>query len=167
MKYIFFLTIFLLIGCNSCSINKNQKQKAQKKEDVSGLTIKPLHGFENDTIKYLFTNVIQQKKFFVDKKLLFLIDNLEIPVENYLIGSNFNQPDSIPSITLLFTNMNSFFVNKKEKKYILLNIEWVKPVDKKSSVDLMNKTKGRWTDEAYNFYKDRLVKDITTVEQKP
>ncbi|GEM_PF-3530404 len=166
MRISIYILIILLLGCNSCFLNKKVKQKEvdqvktgkQNVSDSQHISIRSLASFKNDTIAYLRTNIYQQKKFFIGKKLEVLLDSLEIDVQNYFINDNPNKPDLFEDILILHSSAKDLLKNHGKEK--LIQIFWSKPVDADSTYSLIKKTKGVWTNEAYAFYKDRIIKDI-------
>jgi len=124
-----------------------------------------LKTFNYDTVKYLNENLLKNKQSFMGKELSVLINNLEIPVKNYFIGEKFDQPKSVPEITLIFTEIEKLLKDKQREKHKLVTIVWQQPIVKDSTFQLLKATKGVWSKEAYEFYKRRLIKDIIMAER--
>ena len=168
MKILIYILPTLLLGCSGCFLNKKVKQKNVdqvkiEKQNIpvsQHISMRSLASFENDTIAYLQTNIYQQKQFFIGKKLEVLLDSLQLDVQNYLINNNPNKPDLFEDILLLHSSIKSLLKNHEKEKQKIIQIFWSKPVDADSTYSLIKKTKGVWTNEAYAFYKDRIIRDI-------
>lgn len=141
-----------------------QQRTTASKVD-STIIISGLKSFDNDTVQYLNENFKKQKQFFVHKELTVLVDSLGIPIKSYLIGEKFNQPDSVSEITLVFTDMSRLILDRQHEKYKLMKIIWQRSISLDSTLKVLNRTKGIWDKEAYEFYKNCIIKDIIMVEK--
>lgn len=152
------------MGCGSCSGKKNVNQTFEnlvpKFDKKSGY--KNLKGFKNDSLGYLRENFIANKQYYTKKKLGVLLNNLELPIENYYVSLS-NDPTLSDGIMIVFDDKKAFLSNKKMGKYVLLNISWETLLDEKIVFDLVRSSKTKWTNEVNDFYKDKVVKDINMV----
>lgn len=166
MKIISLILISILIfGFSNCLIKKETHSK--KNDSISNNYYTPLNKFQSDSSKYLYDNFIKNKKYYIDRKLELVLNNLELPVQNYLVSLSNNNLNESNAITLILTDEKVFFSNKEKKKYILLNITWKIPINGKQAFDLLEKSKTQWNNSAKEFYKNNIVKDINMVNYNP
>lgn len=164
------ITIILCVlfySCSSCFTQKNNEviTTKQASKNPDSIVMVDLAAFDYDTAQYLNENLIKNKQLFVNRELSVLIGKLEIPVKSYFIGEKFNQPKFVPEMTLVFTDFGKLLNDKRQEKYKLVTIIWQDPISKDSTFELLLKTKGVWSEQAYEFYKNHLIKDIRMVER--
>lgn len=159
------LTAVLLMGCGHCLNRKNlPKTKNSVYKFDKNYFYKNLRYFGNDTLSYLRENFVNNKDYYLQKKLKVLLKDLELPVQNHLVSLSGNNTSFSDGITLILTDEKTFYSNKKKGKYILLNISWDSFVDSKSALELLDSNKMRWNDKVKDFYINRIVKDVNMVK---
>ncbi len=158
MKIFFPTLLMLLLGCKSVKTtdsvfnNTTTIPKYQKLRTFKGTT--------NDTLAYMRTSIINRKSKYIGKELNVLLNDLELPINNYRIGTSHLRGIS-PSISFKFYPDNVVEL-KKQAKFdpVILNILWETPLPKDTVIPLLLKTGGFWTNEEKKYYGKQKVKDI-------
>lgn len=147
----------LLSGCGSMKIKteKDVVSKYQKLEKFKSTG--------NDTLAYVKNSIIDRKAKYIGKELNILLKDLELPINNYLIGLS-NKRGISPDITIQFYD-RSEIDSKRAKKInpVILTIIWETPVDLNIADSMMLKHKGVWTKEEQEYFGKQKVKDIVLV----
>ena len=151
----------LLLGCksvktiptDSVSINTTTVPKYQKLSSFKGTT--------NDTLAYMRTSIIDRKSEYIGKELNILLNDLELPINYYLIGSS-NLRGISPSLTLYFYPKNVVDIKRHNRiDPVIFTIVWETPLPNKEELFTMKfKNKNIWTNEEQEYYGKQKVKDI-------
>ncbi|MFH6991781.1 hypothetical protein [Flavobacterium sp. FlaQc-48] len=164
MKLYISILLILLLGCKSITTtNGSPKETASVPKYRKLKTVK---GTTNDTLAYVRTSIIDRKSEYIGKELKFLLNDLELPINNYLIGSSHIRGIS-PDIGLQFYPKN--VVNLKIENRtdpVILNIIWETPVPKDVVLPMVIKNKGIWTNDEKEYYGKQIVKDILLTDYK-
>ncbi|MBD0726714.1 hypothetical protein B6A10_16205 [Flavobacterium sp. L1I52] len=162
-KYIPIL-LLLLLSCKSITTTKSVS-----KETTTVPKYQKLNTFKNttnDTLAYVRTSIINRKSEYIGKELNVLLNDLELPIKRYLIGSSHTRGIS-PDITFEFYPDN--VINLKEKNRIdpvILNIVWKTPLPKDIVLPMKIKNKNLWTNEEQEYYGKQIIKDIVLTNYK-
>ncbi len=151
----------LLLGCksvqmtptDSVSNNTSSVPKYQKLSTFKGTT--------NDTLAYVRTSIINRKSEYIGKELNILLNDLELPINYYLIGSS-NLKGISPSLTLYFYPKNVVNIKRHNKiDPVIFTIVWETPLSNKEELFTMKfKNQNIWTTEEQEYYGKQKVKDI-------
>ena len=156
----------LLLGCksvkttitNSISKETTTVPKYQKLNTFKGTT--------NDTLAYVRTSIIDRKSKYIGKELNVLLNDLELPINNYTIGGS-NLRGISPSLSLKFYPKNVLELKRQAKiDPVILVIIWETPLSKDDILPILLKSKGVWTNEEQEYYGKQKVKDIGLVDYK-
>ncbi|MBD0726713.1 hypothetical protein B6A10_16200 [Flavobacterium sp. L1I52] len=158
--------ITLLLGCKSVttrnSISSNTKTVPKYKK------LNTFKGTTNDTLAYMRTSIISRKNKYIGKELNVLLNDLELPINNYAIGtSRAVGKDKSHSISLYFYPNN--VVNLKRENRIdpvILHIYWETPLPKEMVLPILSKSKGIWTNDEKEYYGKQIIKDIGLTDYK-
>ncbi|NRS87716.1 uncharacterized protein YceK [Flavobacterium sp. 7E] len=157
--YIPILISLLLLGCKSVTT----ATKGVPKETTSPLKYRKINTFKgttNDTLAYVRTSIIDRKSEYIGKNLNVLLNDLELPINNYLIGSSQIRGIS-PDIALQFYPKNVLELKRQATiDPVILNIVWETPLPKDEVLPILLKSKGVWTNEEKEYYGKQKVKDI-------
>ena len=154
----------LLLGCknvkttstNSVSNNTTTVPKYQKLNTFKGTT--------NDTLAYVRTSIIDRKSEYIGKELKVLLNDLELPINNYLIGLS-NLRGISTDIRFKFYPKNVVELKKQAKiDPVILVIIWETPLPLDIVDPMVLKSKGVWTNEEQEYYSKQKVKDIGLVD---
>ena len=150
----------LLLGCksvktiptDSVSNNTTTVPKYQKLSTFKGTT--------NDTLAYMRTSIIDRKSKYIGKELKVLLNDLELPINYYLIGSS-NLKGISPSLTLYFYPKNVVNIKRHNKiDPVIFTIVWETPLPKDVVLPMKIKNQNIWTTEEQEYYGKQKVKDI-------
>jgi hypothetical protein len=158
MKIYIPILLMLLLGCKSVTTTNSISKETTTVPKYRKLNT--FKGTTNDTLAYVRTSIIDRKKEYIGKELNLLLNDLELPIKRYLIGSSHLRGIS-PDITFEFYPNN--VVNLKEKNKIdpvILNIVWETPLPKDIVLPMKIKNKNIWTNEEQEYYGKQIVKDI-------
>ncbi len=156
----------LLLGCKSVQTTPTDSVSNNTITESKYRKLNTFKGATNDTLAYMRTSIIDRKSEYIGKELKFLLNDLELPINNYLIGSSHLRGIS-PDIGLQFYPKN--VVNLKIEKRIdpvILNIVWETPLPKDVVLPILLKNKGIWTNEAQEYYGKQIIKDIVLTDYK-
>lgn len=154
----------LLLGCKSVTTTDGIPKETTSIPKYRKLST--FKGTTNDTLNYIRTSIIDRKNQYIGKELKFLLNDLELPINNYLIGSSHIRGIS-PDIGLQFYPSN--IVNLKIEKRIdpvILNIVWETPLPKDEVLPILSKSKGIWTNEEKEYYGKQVIKDVVLTDYK-
>ena len=160
MKIYIPLLLMLLLGCKSVTTTTTNGISKETNTIPKYRKLNTFKGTTNDTLAYVRTSIIDRKSEYIGKELNILLNDLELPINNYLIGSS-NLRGISPDIGLQFYPKN--VVNLKIEKRIdpvILNIVWETPLPKDVVLPILLKSKGVWTNEEQEYYGKQIVKDI-------
>ena len=164
MKIYIPILLMLLLGCKSVTTSNGISKETTTVSRYQKLNT--YKGTTNDTLAYVRTSIIDRKSEYIGKELNILLNDLELPINNYLIGSS-NLRGISPDIGLQFYPKN--VVNLKIEKRIdpvILNIVWETPLPKDVVLPILLKSKGIWTNEAQEYYGKQIIKDIVLTDYK-
>ncbi len=149
----------LLLGCKSVTTTTNTISK----ETTTASKYQKLNTFKgttNDTLAYVRTSIIDRKSEYIGKELKFLLNDLELPINNYLIGSSHLRGIS-PTLSFKFYPKNVVELKRQAKiDPVILVIVWETPLPKDVVLPMIIKNKGIWTNEEQEYYGKQKVKDI-------
>ena len=163
--YIIPLILLLLIGCKSITptTDKVSKEttivaKYQKLNTFKGTT--------NDTLAYMRTSIIDRKSEYIGKELNVLLNDLELPIKRYLIGTS-RKVGISHGITFEFypNNVVNLKINSKIDP-VILNIYWETPLSTDIIFPMKIKNQNIWTNEEKEYYGKQIIKDIGLTDYK-
>ena len=150
----------LLLGCKSV---KTTTTNSISKETTTVTKYQKLNTFKdttNDTLAYMRTSIIDRKSKYIGKELNVLLNDLELPINNYTIGGS-NLRGISPSLSLKFYPKNVLELKRQAKiDPVILVIIWETPLSKDDILPILLKSKGVWTNEEQEYYGKQIVKDI-------
>ncbi len=156
----------LLLGCKSV---KTTTTNSISKETTTVTKYQKLNTFKdttNDTLAYMRTSIIDRKSKYIGKELNVLLNDLELPINNYTIGGS-NLRGISPSLSLKFYPKNVLELKRQAKiDPVILVIIWETPLSKDDILPILLKSKGVWTNEEQEYYGKQKVKDIGLVDYK-
>ena len=156
----------LLLGCknvkttstNSVSNNTTTVPKYQKLNTFKGTT--------NDTLAYVRTSIIDRKSEYIGKELNVLLNDLELPINNYLIGTS-NLRGISPSSTFYFYPRNVVDIKRYNRiDPVILTIVWETSLPLDIVLPMKIKNQNIWTDEEQEYYGKQIIKDIVLTDYK-
>lgn len=155
MKKILFIILAVFIACKS-------RKEIIPIETLKNPNYKALKEFDRDTLRYLNTNFVAHKDFYIGKKLQVLLDDLELPINYYHFTSSIHEKNLSPDLgisTYKRNQINSKF-SKRENPF-LLYVTWETPLPSDKLIELSRKNNGNWTGEVRDYYKEFKIKEIT------
>jgi hypothetical protein len=135
---------------------------AQTEANVSN----KLKELNNDTIRYTKEQIIESKDLFIGKQLDLLLRNLPLPVKEYTNAFSDRQ-EGVYNYTyiLMYSYKEREEKVSQKKNPLAIVIKWATPLTKRELDFLgLKYLGGEWTNEVYNFFKDRIIKDISIVK---
>ena len=154
----------LLLGC------KNVKTKGTNSVlDVNTTVPKyqklnTFKGTTNDTLAYVRTSIIDRKSEYIGKDLKVLLNDLELPINNYTTAGS-NLRGISPRLSLKFYPKNVEELKRQAKiDPVILVIVWETPLPLDIIDPMMIKNKAIWTNEEQEYYGKQKVKDIVLVD---
>lgn len=165
MKIANFLIIIItaFVGCNGCN-NIKKANSVKSSISINAPTYVPMKEFNGDTLRYLETNFLNRKEYYINKNLGILLNDLEMPVKLHYYWDNFNNESISTGISLVFMNKEQFYQNRRDpESRKILNIKWAKPISTDTSLELIRENKGLWTKKEISYYKNQTIGDISMI----
>jgi hypothetical protein len=160
MKIPILIAFLLVVGCSS--------QKKIESTTVSTLSqpskprsFVPLTKYNGDTTRFMVDNFITNKQNYLNKPFSNLIDDIQLPVFDYIQGSSAHNTEISPFIILKF-NKPTEEDNKisQNKLPLTLIVQWGNPVSMKEVNDLIKNNNYKWTKEVKDYFNKQNVGDI-------
>lgn len=152
MKNKFLLLLFSLL--------LNQFLMAQNESKVAAA----LKEFNNDTASYIKQHILARKNSYIGQPLDSLLKDLPMITE-YLNGVAHNNRYICPNTTLCFSSYQQRTDKMARKEFAqVMTITWATPLDNKELSGLGRVSGGKWTQAAYNYYKNKIIGDVGTVK---
>ncbi len=152
--------LMLLLGCKSVKTIQTDSVSNNTTTESKYRKLNTFKGTTNDTLAYMRTSIIDRKSEYIGKELKVLLNDLELPINNYTIGSS-NLRGISPSLSLKFYPKNVLELKRQAKiDPVILVIVWEIPLPKDVVLPMALKSKWVWTNEAQEYYGKQIVKDI-------
>lgn len=114
MQKIIFMVLIVFVSCKSKQEIMSSTKEVVTVTKFKNPKYKPLHQFKGDTLKYLQSNFLENKNYYLNKPLNALMDDLEIDIKTYVFTNSGENLNFCPSIG--FSAYEDKQVNKKIKK---------------------------------------------------
>ncbi|QLC64769.1 hypothetical protein LPB248_00270 [Flavobacterium sp. LPB0248] len=172
IKYALFFIILMSVACKPRQALRNAKSQNDTAVCAGNSKFKnpyhkPLAEFKGDTLKYLQTNFLSDKEFYMGKELNVLLEDLELDIKDYSNGLSAKNINLSPDLSLNFYDAKA--KNKKIKNKenpLILFVEWETPISASKVTALLKKNQGRWTADEKNYYGQFKIKEIGMVSSK-
>ncbi|WP_207556390.1 hypothetical protein [Flavobacterium frigidimaris] len=172
LKYALFLIILMSAACKPEQVLNNAKSQNDTAINAGNGKFKnphhkPLAEFKGDTLKYLQTNFLSDKEFYIGKELNVLFEDLALDIKDYSNDLSSKNINLSPDLSLNFYDAKT--KNKKIKNKenpLVLFVEWETPIYVEQVTALLKKNQGRWTAEEKNNYGQFKIKEIGMVSSK-
>ncbi|HWC54611.1 MAG TPA: hypothetical protein VG676_13575 [Chitinophagaceae bacterium] len=117
----------------------------------------------NDTVAYVRNYMIARKNSYIGKPLDSLLKDLPMPAKRY-INTVSDKPYVYPSTYIfLYTKEGVRIAQKKDPLDIV--ITWQTPISRNELINAgIQSLSGEWTQAVYNFFKNRIIKNISLVK---
>ena len=159
MKIYIPLLLMLLLGCKSVTTTTNGISK-ETNTIPKYRKLKTFKGTTNDTLAYMRTSIIDRKSEYIGKELKVLLNDLELPINNYTTAGS-NLRGISPRLSLKFYPKNVEELKRQARiDPVILNIVWETPLPLDITDPMMFKNQGIWTNEEQEYYGKQIVKDI-------
>ena len=150
----------LLLGCKSVKTTTTNSISKETTTVPKYQKLNTFKGTTNDTLAYVRTSIINRKSEYIGKELNILLNDLELPINNYLIGSS-NLRGISPDISFKFYPKNVVELKRQARiDPFILTIVWETPLPKDVVLPMKIKNQNIWTDEEQEYYGKQKVKDI-------
>lgn len=117
----------------------------------------------NDTITTLQQQIIDQKANFIGKPFSTLLNAIPYQVKTYIDGSGVQKTTTFLALYFLPLKGRSLAISNKAK-HIYIIVTWATPLSVDETRTLgVTKTKGVWTQDAVDYFKDKIVGEIELV----
>ncbi|HEX6431346.1 MAG TPA: hypothetical protein VF008_26830 [Niastella sp.] len=172
MKNYFLLLLPAMVACNPAqrttkghtSPSANYSVIKDTVPTTAGKEYVALEQFNKDTLKYVQSNFIARKDYYVGKEFGVLLNDLQVPIQKYVTGSSHLEGIS-PFITVKFyTNLEIYAKETQRINPVIMNIEWKTPVPYDQANELSRKYHMNWSEEVKNYYSKQVIGNITLVE---
>lgn len=131
---------------------------AQRENSVSAR----LERMNNDTVRYIKEQIIAQKNLYIGKPLDSLLKDLPMQPKRYI--NTPVKPGIYPS-TYLFLYMRENERIAQKKNPLNLVIKWETPLTKNELTNATLKTvSDKWSEVVYNFFRNRIISDLSIVK---
>ena len=155
------IILLFVVTLNACGSQK--KGFSQKKQIEKTTKNQSLNDMKGDTLLYVQTKILDRKEYYIGKKFEVLLNDLNIPIKDYMYSPNFNNIKKVSST--IFEIYDGFqTTHKLEKGEIPVNIivTWQNPLDAYELDKLIiDRTKrGQWTPEKEAYFKEQIVGDV-------
>ncbi len=150
----------LLLGCKSVQMTPTDSVSNNTSSVPKYRKLNTFKGTTNDTLAYVRTSIINRKSEYIGKELNILLNDLELPINNYLIGSS-NLRGISPDISFKFYPKNVVELKRQNRiDPVILTIVWETPLPKDVVLPMKIKNQNIWTTEEQEYYGKQKVKDI-------
>ena len=124
-----------------------------------------LKEFNNDTAQYIEQRIVNYKNLYIGKPLDSLLKDLP-KIMNYANGDMPRNRFLCPATVLYFSSYKRTLEKIDQKKFpMVLTITWATPLDNNELSSLgLNIGGGKWTETAYNFFKNKIIGKIEAIE---
>ncbi|MCC9065013.1 hypothetical protein ACHRV1_16865 [Flavobacterium aquidurense] len=158
--------IFCIIILGACACKKEATAKEEKKyyKNPTKLT---LNDFKGDTLAYVQTKILDNKEYYIGKKFEVLLNDLNIPINNFLFSEDDNNIASVSST--IFLIYDGFEIkNKLTRGEIPVNlvVRWNPPLkaeDLKKLNGEMGK-RGEWNPKNEAYFREQIVENIVKTD---
>ena len=148
----------LLLGCKSVKTTTTNSISKETTTVPKYQKLNTFKGTTNDTLAYMRTSIIDRKSKYIGKELKVLLNDLELPINYYLIGSS-NLKGISPSLTLYFYPKNVVNIKRHNKiDPVIFTIVWETPLSNKEEF------RNIIMRDAFKAIKEAIKNDKTTVE---
>jgi hypothetical protein len=166
MKIYIPILLMLLLGCKSVKTTTTNSISEETTTVPKYQKLNTFKGTTNDTLAYVRTSIINRKSKYIGKELKVLLNDLELPINNYTIGGS-NLRGISPSLSLEFYPNNVLELKRQARiDPVILVIIWETPLSKDDILPILLKSKGVWTNDEQEYYGKQKVKDIGLVDYK-
>jgi hypothetical protein len=160
MKIYIPILLMLLLGCKSVQMTPTDSVSNNTSSVPKYRKLNTFKGTTNDTLAYVRTSIINRKSEYIGKELNILLNDLELPINNYLIGSS-NLRGISPDISFKFYPKNVVELKRQNRiDPVILTIVWETPLPKDVVLPMKIKNQNIWTTEEQEYYGKQKVKDI-------
>jgi hypothetical protein len=124
-----------------------------------------LSEFNNDTAKYIGQRILSDRNSYIGKPLDSLLKDLPTIV-NYANGDVPRNVSICPATVLFFSSYQRTLDKLDQKEFpMVLVITWAAPLYNNELPSRgLNIGGGKWTEAVYNYYKNKIVDKIETIE---
>ena len=128
---------------------------------------KALKKYNNDTTKYIQEEILDFKHSYVGKPLDSLLKDL--PTILYYGNDDVPRNKSLFTTTILyFSSYKTTMEKMADKKFpMVLTIRWMTPLDNTELNSLGSKPGDEWTQSVYNYFKNKIVGKIESINYYP
>jgi hypothetical protein len=166
MKTYIPLLLLLLIGCKSVPTTPTISISGTTTTVPKYRKLNTFRGTTNDTLAYVRTSIIDRKDKYIGKELNILLNDLELPINRYRIGSSSVRGIS-PGISFYFYPDNVVELKRQARiDPVIFNIVWEQPLPKDIVLPMKIRNKNIWTSEEKEYYGKQIIKDIVLTDYK-
>lgn len=158
--------IFCIIILGACACKKEATAKEEKRYYKNPIKL-TLNDFKGDTLAYVQTKILDRKEYYIGKKFDVLLNDLDIPINNFLFSEDDNNIASVSST--IFLIYDSFEIrNKLTKGEIPINlvVRW-NPALKAEDLHKLNTEKGKrgdWNPTSEAYFREQVVGNIVKTD---
>lgn len=119
---------------------------------------------DNDTLQFI-KDIVERKSTYIGKPLDSLLKDLP-PIVRYINDLNLKDINTYKTTTLSFLNyiQTADKISKKQTVFIVV-ITWTNPLNFRELSPIgINQLGGEWKSPAYNYYKNKIIGDISTYQ---
>ena len=126
---------------------------------------KALKEFNNDTAKYIEQRIMSNKNYYIGRPLDSLLKDLP-EILNYANGDLPRNSSKYDATVLYFASYRTVMDKLEQKKFpMTLIITWATQLNNSDLPTAGLRAGGdEWTETAYNYYKNKIIGKIETVE---
>ena len=156
----------LLLGCKSIKTTPTDSSSNNTTTEPKYQKLNTFKGTTNDTLAYVRTSIINRKSKYIGKELKVLLNDLELPINNYTTAGS-NLRGISPRLSLKFYPKNVEELKRQARiDPVILVIVWETPLPLDIIDPMMFKSQGKWTNEEQEYYGKQKVKDIGLTDYK-
>jgi hypothetical protein len=164
MKKIKIIFCVLILGACACKKEVTAKEEKKYYKNPTKLT---LNDFNGDTLTYVQTKILDRKEYYIGKKFDVLLNDLNIPINNFLFSEDDNNIASVSSTIFLIYNRLQI-KNKLSNGQIPVNIvvRWNPPL-KANDLNKLNEERGKrgeWNPKNEAYFREQIVGNIVKTD---